>query len=88
MSEIMNKIYYMVSERVGQQCAQDKDTRLLLQRKCALVDEIIFRLGADGEELMDGLTDLSAELETIQDKALFRAALSLGVEVARPRRGT
>ena len=83
----MNRIYYMMTEEIGQQCARDTEVEILMRRNCALIDEIALRLGAEGEELMDGLTDLSADLETIHDKALFRAALSLGVEAARPEAG-
>lgn len=84
MSEIMDKIYDMITEEVDEQCAQIKEVKTLLGRKCALVDEIIVRIGPEGDELMDGLTDLSAELETIHDKALFRAAVRLGAELTRP----
>lgn len=87
MSETMDKIYDMITEEVDERCAQNREVKMLLRRKCALVDKIIVRIGADGDELMDGLTDLSAELETIHDKALFRAGVRLGVELTRPEAG-
>ena len=34
--------------------------------------------------MLDELTNLDAELETIQEKALFRVAVSLGAELAQP----
>ena len=61
MSEIMNELYYMITERIGQQSMQDKELTLLMARKCALVDEIIFRLGRDGEDLLDALTELESK---------------------------
>jgi len=51
-----------------------------------LQDEVIRRLGAGGEELLEGIADLELQLETIHDKALFRAAVQLGTELARPGR--
>ena len=36
---------------------------------------------------MEALSNLNLELETIHDEALFRAAMELGVQIARPRRG-
>lgn len=35
---------------------------------------------------MEALFNLNLELETIHDKALFRAAAQLGTELAQPRR--
>lgn len=87
MPGTMDKIYDMITEEVDEQCAQNKEVKTLLRRKCALIDEIIVRLGRDGDELMDGLTDLSTELETIHDKALFRAGVQLGVELTRLEAG-
>ena len=87
MTEMMNRIYYMVSEQIGQQCARDPEMKILMRRKCALIDEIALRIGEDGGDLVEAMSDLDASLSDIQNKALFRAALSLGVEVARPQRG-
>ena len=82
MDEIMNNIYYMLLERIGQQCGNDLEAKILRRRKIALIDEIILRLGEDGDDLMDTLTNLDADLETIHDKALFQAALNLGIQMA------
>ena len=62
MNDIMNEIYYMLTERIGQQCMKDENVKVLLIRKCALVDEIILRLGKDGEKLMDNLADFRTKL--------------------------
>ena len=82
MTDIMNEIYYMLIERIGQQCMKDEETKVLMIRRCALMEEIILRLGDDGEELMDNLTDLGAELDDRQNKALFQTALCLGTKIA------
>ena len=82
MTEIMNDIYYMLLERIGQQCVNDLETKILRRRKSALIDEIILRLGENGDDLMDTLANLDADLETIHDKALFEAALNLGIQMA------
>lgn len=82
MNDIMNEIYYMLIERIGQQCIKDESVKVLLIRKCALMDEIILRLGKDGEKLMDDLAALSSEINDLQDKALFQTALCLGTKIA------
>ena len=81
MTELMNEFYYMISERVDQQNMRDKEVKLLMARKCALADEIIFRLGEDGDNLLDELTDLDSRIEAIRDKTLFQAALRFGTEI-------
>lgn len=82
MNDIMNEIYYMLTERIGQQCMKDESVKVLLIRKCALINEIILRLGKDGEKLMDDLTGLSAEIDELQSKALFQTSLCLGTKIA------
>ena len=82
MNDIMNEIYYMLIERIGQQCMKNESVKVLLIRKCALMDEIILRLGKDGEQLMDDLANLSAEIDDVQNKALFQASLCLGTKIA------
>lgn len=82
MSEFMNNIYYMMVEKIGQQCAGDTEMKILMRRKCVLIDEIILRIGENGGDLMDTMSDLDASIGDIQSKALFRAALSLGAEMA------
>ena len=47
-----------------------------------LWDEVIRRLGEDGEEIREVIRNLDLELEDIHDKALFRAALRLGAQIA------
>ena len=61
---------------------KDESVKVLLIRKCALVDEIILRLGKDGEQLMDDLTGLSAEMDDLQNRALFQTSLCLGAKIA------
>lgn len=63
-------------------------TKILMRRKSALQDEIGLRIGDDGEELLDKLADLDADIETIHDKAMFREALRLGAEIVRASPGT
>lgn len=47
-------------------------------------DEIELRLGEGGRELLEILSNLTLELEDIHDQALFRAAMGLGAQIARP----
>ena len=82
MSEIMNELYYMITERIGQQSMQEQEMQLLMARKCALADEIIFRIGEDGEDLLDALAELDSKIDTILDKALFQEALHLGTQIS------
>ena len=84
MTKIMNKLYYMLVEQIGQENAQRQEVKALMRRKCAMLDEIALRIGEDGSDMLDELTNLDAELETIQEKALFRVAVSLGAELAQP----
>ena len=84
MFEIMNELYYMVDEWAGQQYENNEETRGLEAQKCALQDEIARRVGEDGQEMVEELSDLCLELENIHDKALFRASLRLAVEMAAP----
>lgn len=82
MSEIMNELYYMITERIGQQSMQDKELTLLMARKCALTDEIIFRIGEDGEALLDAMAELDSKINAILEKALFQEALRLGTQIS------
>lgn len=86
MTEIMNKLYYMVEDQAGRELMEDEETKNLERQKFDLQDEVIRRLGEGGEELLEELAGLDLKLETIHDKALFRAAISLGTEMAQPRR--
>ena len=84
MNKIMNELYYMIDEWAGQQYEMDEGTKSLEERKQALQDEIARRIGEDGQDMVEALANLNLELDTIHDKALFRAAVSLGTELARP----
>ena len=84
MTKIMNKIYYMLVEQIGQENAQRQEVKALMHRKCAVLDAIALRIGEDGSNMLDELANLDAELGTIHDKTLFRAAVSLGAELAQP----
>lgn len=87
MSELMDKIYYMMVEQVGQQCARESEIKILMRQKCALMDEIVLRIGDGGEDLLDAVTNIDADLDNIQGKAMFRAAVRLGAELAGPEAG-
>lgn len=86
MTELLHKLYYMVEDWVGQHDLRDEKTQKLEIRQEALQEEIILRLGKDGQDMMEALSNLNLELETIHDEALFRAAMQLGTEIAQPRR--
>ncbi len=84
MTELLHKLYYMVEDWVGQHDLRDEKTQKLEIRQEALQEEIILRLGKDGQDMMEALSNLNLELETIHDEALFRAAMQLGTQIARP----
>lgn len=87
MTEIINELYYMVEDRTGQELLGDEEVKSLEEQRCALWDEVIHRLGEDGEGIREVIRNLDLELETIHDKALFRAAVRLGAELVRPEAG-
>lgn len=87
MTKILNELYYMVENWIGQHDLRDEKTQELEARQEALQEEIIQRLGEGGRDMMEALSNLNLELEDIHDEALFRAAMELGVQIARPRRG-
>lgn len=82
MSEIMNELYYMVDAWAGQQYESDEATTGLEEQKYALQEEIACRVGENGQEMVEELSNLCLKLEDIHDKALFRAAVRLGAELA------
>lgn len=84
MTELIDKLYFMMEDYVGQHDLMDEKIKRLESRQDTLQSEIILRLGEDGQELMEALSNLNLELETIHDQALFRAAVQLGTEIARP----
>lgn len=83
----MNEIYYMVENQAGQELMRDEEAKSLEKQRSVLWDEVIHRLGEDGQEIQEAIRELYLEWETIHDKALFRTAVSLGAELARPWRG-
>ena len=87
MTKVLDEFYYIVDDWAGQQYEQSEEAKTLMARRSCLKEEIMRRLGADGESLLDALNDLNLSLEDIHDKALFQAALSLGTEIAQPRHG-
>ena len=87
MTEIMRELYYMIDEWAGQHYENDERTKNLEEQKSALEQEIARCIGEGGQEMLEALANLNLELSDIHDNALFRAALSLGVKVARPGRG-
>ena len=87
MNKLIDKLYYMMEDYVGQHDLADEETKKLEAQQEALQEKIILRLGEDGQDIMEALADLNLKLETIHDQALFRAAMQLGAEIAQPRRG-
>ena len=87
MEDIIRSLYYMVEDWMGQHESSDEETKKLMARHDVLQEEIIRRLGEDGQDTMEALSNLNLKLETIHDQALFRAAVQLGTELAQPRRG-
>ena len=87
MIELINKLYYMVEDWVGQHDLQDAEIKNLEAQQEALQEKIILRLGDNGRDMVEALSNLNLELETIHDQALFRAALGLGTQIAKPGRG-
>lgn len=86
MTEIIQNIFHMVDEWTDEQSIHDPKLKELSDLQDALQEEIIQRLGEGGRDMMEALSNLNLELETIHDEALFRAAMELGVQIARPRR--
>lgn len=87
MTEIIHSLFHIVDEWTDRQSINDPKLKELSDRQDALQEEIIRRLGEDGRDTMEALSNLNLELETIHDQALFRAAMQLGTELAQPRRG-
>ena len=86
MTELITSLYYMVEDWIGQHDLRVEKINELETRQEALREEIISRLGENGRDMMETLSNLNLELEDIHDEALFRAAMELGVQIARPRR--
>lgn len=84
MEELIRSLYYMVEDWVGQHDLMDKEIKALETRQDDLQNKIILRLGEDGQDMMEALSDLTLRLETIHDQALFRAAMELGTQIAQP----
>lgn len=79
----MNELYYMVDTWAGQQYENNEETKGLEAQKFALQEEIARRVGEDGQEMLEELSDLSLKLEDIHDRALFRASLRLAIEMTQ-----
>lgn len=84
MEEIIHNLFHMVDEWTDQQYINDPEFKKLSDQQDALQDEIIRRLGEDGQEMMESLADLNLKLENLHEEALFRAAMQLGVQIAQP----
>lgn len=82
MKKIIDNLYYMVDAWAGQQYESDEVTTGLEEQKYALQEEIACRVGENGQEMVEELSNLCLKLEDIHDKALFRAAVRLGAELA------
>ena len=83
MTELMDKIYYMLQEEAGKLCAQKAERKVLMRRRAVMTAQIIEQLGAGGEELLDELNNLETDLEAFYDKAMFQIMLRLAVEIAQ-----
>ena len=81
MNEIMRDLYYMIDDWAGQQYKDDETAKTLAERKYALENEIMTRIGDGGQEMLETLADLNLKLEDIHDKALFCAALRFAAEI-------
>lgn len=84
MTELIDKLYYMMEDWIGQYDLQGREINELEARQEELRQDIARRLGENGQELMEALADLNLRVETIHDQALFRAAMGLGAQIARP----
>lgn len=84
MTEIIRDLYYSVDDWAERQYAGDPEAKALLDRRQVLQDQIILRLGKDGQDMMEALADLNLQLKDIHDEALFRAAVGLGARLVRP----
>lgn len=84
MEKLIRSLYYMVEDWVGQHDLMDEETKALEACQDNLQNEIMLRLGEDGQDIMEALADLNLRLETIHDEALFRAAMGLGARIAGP----
>lgn len=84
MTELINKLYYLVEYQIDRPDTQTETEKELVERREALQDKIALRLGEDGQDMMEALDALNLKLETIHDQALFRAAMQLGTEIAHP----
>lgn len=85
MEKIINELYYMVDAWAGQQYENNEETKGLEEQKFALQAEIARRVGENGQEMLEKLSELSLRLEDIHDQALFRAALRLALEMTQKR---
>lgn len=81
MEKIMRELYYMIDEWAGQQYINDETAKALIERKYALEDEIMGRIGDGGQEMLENLAELNLKIEDIHDRALFQAALRFGTEI-------
>lgn len=81
MDDLLEILYSYTQEQLT--CRSKKEEKALAARKCAVIEEIVLRLGEGGDDLIDRLTEVDADLEDIHDKAIFGKALRLGTKVAR-----
>ena len=84
MTELIERLYFMLEDYLAPYELADEEIGSLEARQEALQNEIILRLGEDGQELMESLAGLNMELELIHNQALFRAAMGLGAQIAAP----
>lgn len=67
MDKIMDELYYMVEDQVGQELIRDEAVKSLEDQRRAWWDKLIHRFGEDGEEIREVIRGLDLELETIHD---------------------
>lgn len=83
MEKIINELYYMVDTWAGQQYENNEEAKGLEAQKFALQEDIARRVGENGQEVLEKLSEVSLRLEDIHDQALFRAALRLAIEMTQ-----
>lgn len=83
MEKIINELYYMVDTWASQQYEGSEEAKGLEGQKLALQEEIARRVGENGWEMLEELSNLNLKLEDIHDQALFRASLRLAIEMTQ-----
>ena len=85
MSDMLHKLYILMDEEINNQLRDREDLAALMKRRAGL--EEVRRCGRAEGELARVLTEaaeiLDGELDELRNLELFRAALTLGLELGR-----